>query len=82
MKVHFKKKPESICLRIEDEGKGFDFDRYLDSEACLTAPNGRGIAIARSLSFDELIYHGCGNVVEAVLRTPGQVDRQDSTGLD
>ena len=82
VKVHFQKKPESICLRIEDEGKGFDFDRYLDSEACLTAPNGRGIAIARSLSFDELIYHGCGNVVEAVLRTPGQVDRQDSTGLD
>lgn len=60
-------KDECISLLIRDEGEGFDFDQYINGEAVLNALNGRGIAIAQKLCFDQLIYHGRGNVVEAIV---------------
>jgi hypothetical protein len=32
--------------------------------------NGHGIAIARGMSFDDVTYHGRGNVVVALVRIP------------
>ncbi|MEP0234613.1 fused response regulator/phosphatase [Roseibium sp.] len=67
VQVEFEKSGSQIKLKITDEGEGFDFQTYLDGEARLDAPNGRGIAIAQKLSFDDLIYRGKGNIVEAVV---------------
>jgi CheY-like chemotaxis protein len=51
-------------IRISDEGKGFDWHRYLDFDPERAFdPNGRGIAMARLSSFDTLDYQGCGNTV-------------------
>ncbi len=52
---------------IEDQGKGFEWDKYLelDPERAF-APNGRGIALARQLAFSRLTYEGSGNRVRVL----------------
>lgn len=60
---------ETLRLRVTDEGRGFDWQRYLDFDpARAFDPNGRGIALARMASFDSLTYEGCGNSVVAALK--------------
>lgn len=55
---------------ITDEGCGFDWQRYLEFDPERMAdPNGRGIAMARRLSFDSLQYQGSGNAVVATVRS-------------
>lgn len=59
---------ENGCVRftIRDEGRGFDWQRFIDIDPARAFDNhGRGIVIARTLSFDSLEYHGCGNEVVA-----------------
>lgn len=65
--VKFRRTAKSLRLRIRDEGPGFDFAPYADPPLS-AGPNGRGILIATKFSFDQVIYHGRGNVVDAVVR--------------
>lgn len=60
-------------ITIADEGGGFDWRPYLnfDPERAFD-PNGRGIAMARLMSFDDVEYKGNGNVVVATLNLPAQ----------
>jgi CheY-like chemotaxis protein/anti-sigma regulatory factor (Ser/Thr protein kinase) len=57
---------DSLTLIVEDQGPGFDWKPYLE-----LAPDrafhthGRGIAMAKALSFDEITYEGRGNRVIA-----------------
>jgi anti-sigma regulatory factor (Ser/Thr protein kinase) len=53
-----------ITLTIQDQGDGFDWRKYLefDPERAFD-PHGRGIAMARMMSFDALEYQGNGNTV-------------------
>jgi hypothetical protein len=53
-------------------GQGFDWGRYLefDPERAFD-PNGRGIALARSLAFASVTYIDNGNVVEATIALGG-----------
>jgi hypothetical protein len=54
---------------VIDQGAGFDWQRYLDFDPeRATDPNGRGIAMARLMSFESLSYSGCGNCVVATVR--------------
>ncbi len=57
-----------IVFTITDQGEGFDWQRYLtfDPERAFD-PNGRGIAMAKMLSFSELEYRGNGNQVVATV---------------
>lgn len=57
-----------LRIRIEDQGSGFDPAEYLaiDPERALD-PNGRGIALARQISFASLEFQGKGNVVLATV---------------
>ncbi len=63
------REPGGLTLTVEDEGPGFDWLPYLE-----LAPDrafhthGRGIAMARALSFDEITYAGRGNRVMAKVR--------------
>lgn len=66
--VAFQRGGGRITLRVADQGKGFDWHNYLEMDpdrAC--APNGRGIALARMLSFSSIHYEGCGNVALATI---------------
>lgn len=60
--------PGAIRFTIVDQGAGFEWRRYLhlDAERAFD-PNGRGIAMARMTSFDELEYRGKGNEVAATI---------------
>ncbi len=69
VKVTLQRAADRLSTCIEDEGAGFEWQLYddYDPEHALD-PNGHGIAIARGVSFDEVTYHGRGNVVVAVVR--------------
>ena len=54
----------AIHYRIRDEGKGFDWNPFLEmSPTRAFDTHGRGIAMSNLLSFDQLKFHGCGNEV-------------------
>jgi len=56
--------PDAVTFTIIDEGTGFDWRDYLDmSPERAFDTHGRGIAMARLLSFDSLEYRGRGNEV-------------------
>ncbi len=75
--VTFQRQPGEIRLSIRDQGPGFDWQSYLEirPERVLDT-HGRGIAIARQVSFDEVEYRDDGNEVEAVnyYPEPGPLD--------
>jgi hypothetical protein len=55
-----------VVFTVQDTGAGFDWNAYLEfSPDRAFDPNGRGIAMARSLSFSNLEYQGNGNTVVA-----------------
>ncbi|MEC5397883.1 response regulator [Uliginosibacterium sp. H1] len=61
---------------ISDEGTGFDWEPFLElSPDRAFAPNGRGIALSRRMSFRQMHYLGCGNRVELHI---GAADAADS----
>lgn len=65
--VQFRREDHRAIFQVRDEGAGFDYRRFLKFDpARLMAPNGRGIAMARSMSFDTLTYIGAGNDVIAI----------------
>lgn len=66
--VILSKDTENITLTIRDQGAGFYWQKYLkfDPERALD-PNGRGIAMARMMSFDTLEYQGNGNTVITII---------------
>ena len=58
-----------ICFTIRDEGAGFPWRGFLDVDPRRALDNhGRGIAIARAVSFDSVEYRGNGNEVVAKVR--------------
>lgn len=62
---------DGISLLIEDEGKGFDWQRYLAFDSTRATHNhGRGIAMSRVISFDEVHYFAPGNRVRTFKRLP------------
>lgn len=51
-------------FKITDDGPGFDWRRFLDFDPERAfAPNGRGIALSRQISFSSLTYIPPGNMV-------------------
>jgi CheY-like chemotaxis protein/anti-sigma regulatory factor (Ser/Thr protein kinase) len=60
---------DELTFTIRDHGSGFDWRKYMefDPERAFD-PNGRGIAMAKQLSFYRLEYEGRGNVVVASVK--------------
>src|SRR5574343_817344 len=58
--------PDAIAFTITDQGEGFEWEKYLtfDPDRAFD-PNGRGIAMAKMMSFSNLEYQGRGNIVVA-----------------
>ena len=62
--VDYKFENNEITLYIKDEGKGFDWEKYMVlSPDRATDNHGRGIVMANTISFDRLQYIGKGNEV-------------------
>jgi anti-sigma regulatory factor (Ser/Thr protein kinase) len=71
--VEYLHEPRHIKVRIRDQGDGFDWRSYLDMDpARVNELHGRGIAIARMISFDSLEYRGNGNEVEVAVEIPAR----------
>ncbi len=66
--VHFKKEGSINRILIEDEGAGFEWQAFLelDPERAVDS-HGRGIAMAKMHSLDEINFHGRGNKVEIIV---------------
>ena len=55
--VQFASAAEEVQIRIKDEGRGFDWQPFLEfSPERAFDPHGRGISMARMLSFDSVEY--------------------------
>ena len=68
VEVVFERSPSALVFTITDQGQGFDWERYLDFDPeRVFDPNGRGIAMARTTSFDSIEYQGNGNTVVATV---------------
>lgn len=67
--VHFKKEKNINRIFIEDEGAGFEWQGFLelDPERAIDS-HGRGIAMAKMHSLDEINFQGCGNKVEIIVQ--------------
>jgi DNA-binding response OmpR family regulator/anti-sigma regulatory factor (Ser/Thr protein kinase) len=66
--VHFLRDPHAVRLSIRDQGEGFDWRKYLSISADRALdPHGRGIAMSRMISFDNIEYVGNGNQVDATI---------------
>ena len=66
VKIEFERTSEKILFTITDDGKGFDYNYYLDFSLERAYDNhGRGIIMARNLYFDEMEYIPPGNKVIA-----------------
>lgn len=70
VRVTFERLPDgTVRLEVQDDGDGFDWRRYCDFDSRRALDNhGRGIAMARLLSFDTLHYLGNGNTAVATIR--------------
>ena len=59
---------QGVQITISDQGSGFDWLPYMDFDPDRAFdPHGRGIAVARLSSFDDLEYIGKGNEVIAAI---------------
>jgi len=68
--VLFERLSDCIRFTISDQGNGFDWRKYehLNTDRILES-HGRGIAMAKALSFSRLEYQGTGNQVVCVIQT-------------
>lgn len=68
--VEFERVEDEVRFLIQDQGQGFHWHKFLEiSPDRAFDSHGRGIAMARMMSFDSLEYLGSGNTVLAVVKT-------------
>lgn len=66
VEIRFQRQADALRFTIRDQGDGFDSRDFLDfSPVRAFDLHGRGIAMARKLSFDRVEYQGNGNTVTA-----------------
>lgn len=69
IELEFNIHADTVQIRIRDQGQGFDWTPYMDFDPDRAfEPHGRGIAVARLSSFDDLEYIGIGNEVIATVK--------------
>jgi len=69
VEVTFERLRDRIQLTVTDQGLGFDWSDYQEIKPeRLLESHGRGIAMAKAMSFDHLEYVGTGNQVFCVVK--------------
>ena len=67
--VEVERVPEGVVFTIRDQGSGFDPSKYLEIDPTrVFDAHGRGIAMAKLLSFDDLRYEEGGRCAVATVR--------------
>ncbi len=67
--VRFKREGKLNRILIKDEGNGFDWQNFLELDPLRAYDtHGRGIAMARIMSVDNIKYLGNGNQVELIIQ--------------
>jgi CheY-like chemotaxis protein/anti-sigma regulatory factor (Ser/Thr protein kinase) len=57
VEVSLRRTEKEVILSIKDQGPGFNASEYLEANpSSIIAPNGRGVLMARMMSFDEMEY--------------------------
>lgn len=70
VKVEFRRHDGKVNIAITDQGNGFDWRPFMEIEPSrATQANGRGIAKANLLSFDNLAYANGGRTVQIVSKS-------------
>ena len=66
--IEFTRNQKEIVFLITDEGCGFDWRKYMEiSPERASHSHGRGIAMAKLISFDQIKYLGSGNTVRVTI---------------
>lgn len=66
--VDYQRSEDEIRIRIRDQGRGFDWHNYAEVDPSrVFDAHGRGIAVARIMSFDRVEFGGTGNEVLGVI---------------
>lgn len=66
--LHLEIHPDKIAVMIEDMGDGFHWNDFLEiSPRRVADPNGRGIALAKMISFEDIEFLGSGNQVRCTV---------------
>ena len=75
--VQFIRNANEINIEITDQGKGFEWQQYLEvSPERSSHSHGRGIAMANLFSFDSIEYKGNGNSVKiTIITAPASKDK-------
>ncbi|MBF0274295.1 MAG: response regulator [Nitrospinae bacterium] len=69
VEVTVKNLSEHMVVTIKDEGKGFDWKKYMKIDTDrIYHQHGRGIAIARMVSFERMHYNEKGNEIEITIK--------------
>jgi DNA-binding response OmpR family regulator len=69
--IHFERDQQEIRFTITDEGPGFDWKRFIEIDPRRAFDtHGRGIVMARTLSFSSIEYKDGGNEVVARIALP------------
>ena len=69
VRVRYWRGGDEVTVEIRDEGPGFRWQEYMEiSPERATHSHGRGIAMARMLSFDALTYNEAGNRVRCTVK--------------
>ncbi len=83
VEVLFERYADQIRLTVTDQGAGFDWGEYQEIRADrIMESHGRGIAMAKAMSFDHLEYQGNGNQVVCVVNFGNQVASQQDSVRD
>jgi DNA-binding response OmpR family regulator len=68
VELRFERRPSQLVFTIRDEGNGFDWRRFMEIDPTRAFDtHGRGIVMARGLSFSTIEYRGRGNEVVATI---------------
>lgn len=69
--VQFERNQNDIIISIKDQGAGFEWQQYLEiSPERSGDTHGRGIAMAKMMSFNRIEYLGNGSEVKATIHLP------------
>lgn len=83
VEVVFERSLDQITITVTDQGSGFDWREYQEIKAeRMLGSHGRGIPMAKALSFDNLEYLGTGNQVVCVVNLVPSENSLSSTAAE
>ncbi|MEJ2230777.1 MAG: response regulator [Nitrospirales bacterium] len=82
VEVLFERLSDCIQVTITDQGPGFDWREYehINADRMLES-HGRGIAMAKALSFSQLEYRGKGNQVVCVIKDESSTSQESGSAI-